>query len=62
MAIKILEHCPACGACLKVCPVKALTVAGGKLSVTENCLECGLCMGQCPVNQLELPKNSVFKR
>lgn len=58
MAIRILENCPACAACLPVCPMGALTLDKGKLTVKENCIECGLCVKQCPVKQLELPEDS----
>ncbi|ADY55134.1 hypothetical protein Sgly_0777 [Syntrophobotulus glycolicus DSM 8271] len=58
MTIRILDNCPACGACLMVCPVKALAISGSKLTVNESCIECGLCIQQCPVQQLVLPKDT----
>ena len=48
---KISEECVACGACMEVCPVNAIT-AGQPYVIGEACIDCGACAEQCPVNAI----------
>ena len=49
------EKCQACMACLKNCPVNAIT--GDKDTVhvinQEKCIRCGTCYEECPFNSIE---------
>ena len=49
MAVKIdKEKCDACGSCVEVCPVEAITVKE-KAEVNEDeCIDCGTCIDECP--------------
>ena len=42
------EKCTACGACVKICPMKALRLDGETMvTETERCIGCGLCVSAC---------------
>ena len=55
MSIKIdKEKCTACGACVEVCPVDAISL-NDKAEVDEDtCIECGACVDECPVEAISL--------
>lgn len=42
--------CVACGACVKVCPLGAITVYRGCNAVVDadRCVGCGKCAKECP--------------
>lgn len=42
------EKCTFCGACISVCPVKAISVKDGWPTLTGRCVLCQLCYYQCP--------------
>ena len=47
----IPDACIQCGACVKVCRFKALTMTDGKIVVDQNsCSHCGRCSKSCPTN------------
>lgn len=42
-------ECQDCYKCLRACPVKAISVAGGHAQVrAESCIACGRCVAACP--------------
>ncbi len=45
------EKCIACGACIEICPVSAITAQadkGNKAIVdADACIECAACEGEC---------------
>ncbi len=42
------ESCTECWGCVRVCPVKAIRVIGGRSEVVrEKCVACGLCVTEC---------------
>ncbi len=43
-----LEKCIGCGACVKVCPVNAISIKNEKASVSVRCWGCGKCFKACP--------------
>ena len=43
------NKCTNCGACVKVCPVEAISIKEGKAVVDqEKCIHCGKCLNVCP--------------
>lgn len=50
------KYCVACGSCLKVCPVSALTIWRGVVAQADpaRCVGCGKCVHVCPAGTIEL--------
>ena len=47
--------CVACGCCLKVCPVGAITIYHGiRAEISGKCVGCGKCAKECPASVIEL--------
>lgn len=52
------KPCLTCGACVKSCQEKALSLSDGKLSInTTLCLSCGDCLRACPTGTLSVSEN-----
>lgn len=49
-------QCVACGCCVKVCPMGAISVERGIYAVvdTEKCVGCGKCARECPASVIEM--------
>ena len=44
----INDNCTACMACVRVCPVEAISVMGDEVTIVgDSCIECGLCVPAC---------------
>ena len=55
MAYKIdPELCAACGTCIGVCPVGAISEGDVYTIDAELCTECGTCAGVCPVEAISI--------
>lgn len=48
--------CVACGCCVKVCPLGAVSVWRGILAQVdpERCVGCGRCARECPASVIEI--------
>ncbi len=50
------DACTGCGACIEVCPPRALAMLRGKaLLESELCEECGFCAAECPCGAISIP-------
>jgi len=48
LRFSINEKCTSCLACVRVCPVEAIAVAGNQIRIhPASCIECGLCVPSC---------------
>ena len=48
------DRCDGCGECADVCPMNAIDIVGGKISVlTTHCVACALCSDICPLDAIE---------
>ncbi len=62
--INNIKNCTGCGACLNICPVKAISMKRNKEgflypTIDENkCIKCGLCFNKCPAEHTILNNNS----
>jgi len=55
MPAKIDESkCNGCGACVKICPVEAITVDKKAVVDPEKCVDCGTCVDECPSNAISM--------
>ncbi len=53
MAHKISDECIACGACVDVCPVEAISEGDPYYKIDpELCTDCGACVDECPVEAI----------
>ena len=51
MTVKVdISKCDACGSCVEVCPVEAITILDDHHAVIdpEECIECLACIDECP--------------
>lgn len=49
-----------CRACVKACPVEALTAVDGKIEITRrSCEACGICQSVCPTSAASLPGRTL---
>jgi len=48
--------CVACGCCVKVCPMRAISVVRGIAARVDRdkCIGCGKCARECPASVIEL--------
>lgn len=53
---RVGEHCVACGCCVKVCPLGAVSVWRGVVAWVDSsrCVGCGKCQKECPAGTIEL--------
>lgn len=55
MAAKVnADKCDACGSCVEVCPVEAITLEDKAVISEEECIDCGTCVDECPNGAIEL--------
>jgi ferredoxin len=48
--------CTGCGACIEVCPPRALIMGREKAVLEEDfCEECGFCAAECPTGAIAIP-------
>ena len=50
------KNCVACGCCVKVCPLGAISIYCGVYAVVDKnkCVGCGKCAKACPASVIEI--------
>ncbi len=49
------DLCVACGCCVKVCPLSAVSVWHGiRAVISDKCVGCGKCAKECPASVIEI--------
>jgi electron transfer flavoprotein alpha subunit len=60
MKIRVIsDECTACGECVDVCPIAAVTVSDDVAVILENCNFCGLCVSACPTEAIEMSRDEA---
>lgn len=49
------NYCVACGSCVKVCPMNAISIHNGIFAmINDQCVGCGKCAKTCPASTIEI--------
>lgn len=56
------DSCTLCGKCVKLCPLKNITMENGKPHWNGNCTQCMACICACPAEAIEYGKKTEGKR
>ena len=50
------RHCVACGCCVKVCPLDAISIDRGMTAKidSDKCIGCGKCAKECPASVIAI--------
>lgn len=53
---RVGKNCVACGSCLEVCPLGAISIWRGVTAVVngEKCVGCGRCEKECPASAIQV--------
>jgi len=54
LSLQVTEACRGCGACVRACPVGAITLVDGRAVIAESCKGCGQCLAHCPFHAITL--------
>lgn len=52
MPRKVTDSCVACGSCVAVCPVGAISEGDIMVVDADSCIDCGACEGECPTGAI----------
>ena len=52
----VTKECVACGSCMKVCPLKAISIPTGIRAMVDisKCVGCGKCATICPAQTITI--------
>lgn len=55
------NYCVACGTCVKICPLKIISINQGVFAEInyEKCVGCGKCAKACPASVIEIKQLEV---
>lgn len=60
LEFSINDKCTACMACVRVCPVEAVSISGSEVAIVEDtCIECGLCVPACYHDAIDVVGDDV---
>ena len=60
LKIKVSSSCDGCKACIKKCPVQAISRTDPKVTDTQRCIVCMRCVKVCPKKARRIPKMVMF--
>ena len=60
--IKVSTSCNGCGLCASICPMKNISVKGGKAVPHSKCTMCYRCISSCPQKAITLLGNEVIEQ
>lgn len=57
------DYCVACGSCMKVCPMSAISIWKGVMAQVnaDRCVGCGKCASECPAGAIGLMEREVTR-
>ena len=64
VSIEVTGACDGCGACLPVCPVEDISIAGAVAAIGGRCIRCGCCANACPRDAIKLtvsPESKILE-
>ena len=61
-AFAVSDACVGCGKCASVCPMRNITLEGGKPVWHGSCTHCTACLNLCPASAIEYGKKTRGKR
>ncbi len=52
----VSKECVACGSCVKVCPLGAISIFKGLYAIVDadKCIGCGKCAKECPASVISI--------
>ncbi len=56
------EKCIGCGLCVKLCPMKNLSIKNNKAVSTDRCTLCYRCFSHCPTQALTILGKKVYEQ
>ena len=57
-----LKKCIGCGLCVALCPMKNISIDGGKAVSSNKCTLCYRCFGHCPTKALTILGRKVYEQ
>ncbi len=60
--LKISAACVNCGLCLRLCPMKNITLQGGRPLPGDRCTMCYRCISRCPQRAITLIGKAVYEQ
>ena len=58
----VSEECVACGCCVKVCPLNAISIFKGLYAQVDavKCIGCGKCQKTCPASVISIAERGKY--
>jgi len=60
--VRISQQCNVCGKCIKICPMKNLSVTDQRIKQMGHCTLCYRCVNQCPKKAITVFLHTKIKR
>ncbi|MEG0526521.1 MAG: 4Fe-4S binding protein, partial [Longicatena sp.] len=57
-----IDNCTGCGTCVKLCPMKNLSLSKHKALASSSCTMCYRCISQCPNKAITLLGKRVIEQ